>query len=304
MFILIAGITGMVGQELARVALAQGHQVRGLSRNSHKLDPAIASKIDKFVTCKDYFDTASFAEAVEGVDAVISALPPVASIIGAGQLALLLEAEKAGVKVFHAASWNFDWTKLNMGDHETYDAYLSFKRLAELSSALKPIYGFVGAILEYSFIDCKRDSRPALINTATQSLVYFGTGNEQLSFISVNDLSKFTLAAISDPLILERGIYYAESFRCTMTELADMYGKARGTEITTQRLGGKADLEAMLAGARATISPLEVNKYIDLAYGVAMLRGVGLADPSDCERWAGIVTPTGFCQWLQENPDA
>lgn len=99
MFILIAGITGMVGQELARVALTQGHQVRGLSRNSHKLDPAIASKIDKFVTCRDYFDTASFAEAVEGVDAVISALPPVASIIGAGQLALLLEADKAGVKV-------------------------------------------------------------------------------------------------------------------------------------------------------------------------------------------------------------
>lgn len=66
----------------------------------------------------------------------------------------------------------------------------------------------------------------------------------------------------------------------------------------------KADLVAILAGARTMVGPLELNKYIDMAYGVAMLRGVGLADPSDCERWTRIVTPTGFCQWLQENPDA
>ncbi|CAJ0553243.1 Ff.00g117550.m01.CDS01 [Fusarium sp. VM40] len=256
----------MGGHGLARVALAQGHRVRGLSRNSHKLDPDIASKVDKFVT----------------------------------EIILILNLWQRQSRVSMLSF--LPWTKLDMGDHETYDAYLSFKRLAELSSALKPIYELVGAILKYGFNNCKRDSRSALINIASQSLVYFGTGNEQLSFISVNDLSKFTLAAISDPLILQRGMYYTKSFRCTMSELADMYGKARGTEITTQRLGGKADLEAMLAGARTMISSWELNKYIDLVYGVAMSRGVGLADPSDCERWAGIVIPTGFCQWLQENP--
>lgn len=99
MLILIAGITGMVGQPLARAALAEGHSVRGLSRNADKLDVIISSKLESFISCHDYFDKEVFAKAVAGVDVVVAALPTVPSIIGAGQLALLLEAEKAGVKV-------------------------------------------------------------------------------------------------------------------------------------------------------------------------------------------------------------
>lgn len=99
MLILIAGITGMVGQTLARYALEEGYQVRGLSRNPDKLNADIASKLESFVACPDFLDKSYLARAVKGVDVVIAALPPVPSIIGAGQLALLLEAEKAGVKV-------------------------------------------------------------------------------------------------------------------------------------------------------------------------------------------------------------
>lgn len=89
----------MVGQPLAREAIAQGHSVRGLSRNADKLDKDISSKLESFVTCRDYFDTDAYSKAVQGVDAVIASLPILPSIVGAGQLSLLLEAEKAGVKV-------------------------------------------------------------------------------------------------------------------------------------------------------------------------------------------------------------
>lgn len=99
MLILIAGITGMVGQTLARYALEKGYQVRGLSRNPDKLNADVASKLESFISCPDFLDKSYLAKAVTGVDVVIAALPPVPSIIGAGQLALLLEAEKAGVKV-------------------------------------------------------------------------------------------------------------------------------------------------------------------------------------------------------------
>jgi uncharacterized protein YbjT (DUF2867 family) len=319
MIILIAGITGMVGQPLARAAIAEGHSVRGLSRNADKLDAEISSKLESFVTCRDYLDRDAFAKAVKGVDAVIAALPTVPSIIGAGQLALLLEAEKAGVKVqpptsrhgfytdifqvFHAASWNFDWTRLNMGDHETYDAYMSFKRLAELSSGLKPIYGFCGSILEYMFINCKKDGRRSAIHPETKTIAYCGTGEDQMSLISADDLAKYTLAAISDPEIIERGVYYVESFRYTVPEIGEVYGKVRNVEIKKQNVGGQAELQGMLAQARQFISPLESNKYIDLAYGLAILKGAALVDPSDCKRWEAKVTPVSFEQWLEEHPD-
>ncbi|KAG8676411.1 hypothetical protein FPOAC2_02509 [Fusarium poae] len=304
MLILIAGITGMVGQPLARAAIAQGHSVRGLSRNADKLDAELSSRLESFVTCRDYFDSDAYRKAVQGVDAVIAALPTVPGIVGAGQLSLLLEAEKAGVKVFHAASWNFDWTKLNMGDHETYDAYMSFKRLAELSSGLKPIYGFCGSILEYMFINCKKDGRRSAIDPETKTVSYCGTGEDKMSLISADDLAKYTLAAIADPEIIQRGVYFVESFRCTVPELGELYGKARNIEIKKQPVGGRPELEGMLAQARQFMSPLESNKYIDLAYALAILKGVALADPSDCKRWEGMITPMGFEQWLNEHPEA
>ncbi|KAM0437892.1 hypothetical protein ACHAPT_002257 [Fusarium lateritium] len=304
MLILIAGITGMVGQSLARFALAQGHQVRGLSRNPEKLDTDIAAKLESFVACRDFFDTPSLAQAVKDVDAVISALPPVSSIIGAGQLALLLAAEQAGVKIFHAASWNLDWTKLEMGEHESYDAYIAFKRLAELSCGLKPIYGFTGVIIDYALINIKAADRPSMINTETGTLSYFGTGSEKFPFITVDDLAKYTLVAITDTDIINRGFYYVESFRYTLPEFAQVYGNVRNFEVKQQRLGSKDDLEAMLAKARQEISLLEVHKYIDLAYSRIILSGTAVSDPVDCSRWADRVTPTGFEQWLKEHPDA
>ncbi|RGP74502.1 isoflavone reductase like [Fusarium longipes] len=302
MLILIAGITGMVGQPVAHAAIAQGYSVRGLSRNADKLDEGISSQLESFVTCRDYFDTEAYAKAVQGVDVVIAALPTVPSIVGAGQLALLLEAEKAGVKVFHAASWNFDWTKLNFGDHETYDAYMSFKRLAELSSGLKPVFAFCGAILEYTFINCKKDGRSPAINAETKTVSYGGTGEVKMSFISADDLAKYTIAAIDDPEIIKRGFYYVESFRYNVLEFADEYGRVRNMDIKKNHVGGQAELQGMLAQARQFISPVESNKYIDLAYGIAVLKGTALADPSDCKRWE-TVTRTSFEQWLNEHPE-
>ncbi|KAF4335505.1 isoflavone reductase like [Fusarium beomiforme] len=320
MLILIAGITGMVGQALARYALQEGHQVRGLSRNPDKLDADIASKLESFVSCPDFLDTPSLAKGVQGADVVIAALPPVPSIIGAGQLALLLEAEKAGVKVnpasqdlvfmlnpfkiFHAASWNFDWTKLELGDHETYDAYIAFKRLAELSCSLKPIYGFTGAILDYMLVHIKDAGRPSMINAETRSVAYFGTGEEKMSFTTLDDLAKYTLIAIQDQDTIKKGVYYVESSHFTMPELADIYGKVRGYEIKKKCFGGTAELQAMLQRARENIGVLAANKYIDLAYGMVFLNGKAVIDPVDNKRWASKVTPTGLEQWLKEHPEA
>ncbi|KAF4450062.1 Isoflavone reductase like protein [Fusarium austroafricanum] len=304
MLILIAGITGMVGQTLARYALDEGYEVRGLSRNPNKLDAGIGAKLESFISCPDFLDKSYLAQAVKGVDIVIAALPPVPSIIGAGQLVLLIEAEKAGVKIFHAASWNYDWTKINMGDHETYDAYISFKRLAELSCNLKPIYGFTGAILDYMLVHIKEADRPALINKDTRSVAYFGTGNEKLSFTTLDDLAKYILVAINDQEVIKKGTYYVESSHCTMPELADIYGKVRGFEVKKQCYGGKAELEAMLNNARKTIGVLEANRYIDMAYGMLFLNDKAVVDPVDGKRWADKVTPTSVEQWLRDHPEA
>ena len=98
MLVLIAGITGMVGQPCAHHALAKGHQVRGLGRNLDKLDAALSQKLEGFEKISSVYDIDALDRAVKGVDAIISAYTYLPEVVVEGQLLLLRAAERAGVK--------------------------------------------------------------------------------------------------------------------------------------------------------------------------------------------------------------
>lgn len=71
MNLLIFGATGATGSELVKQALAQGHRVRAFVRNPDKVDMADPNlKLVK----GDITDAAAVEEAVQGQDAVLSAL--------------------------------------------------------------------------------------------------------------------------------------------------------------------------------------------------------------------------------------
>lgn len=99
MLILIAGITGNIGQKSARAGVERGHQIRGLGRSPEKLDRTIHSKLESFVQSKNYDDIDALEQAVQGVDAVICAYGGVPELALDGQLLLLRAADRAGIKV-------------------------------------------------------------------------------------------------------------------------------------------------------------------------------------------------------------
>lgn len=99
MLILIAGITGNIGQKLAMEAEKRGHAVRGLARNRNKLQQGLEEKLDSFVEMHSYYDIAAIDAACYGVDAVICAYSGIPQLQLDGQLILLRAAERAGVKV-------------------------------------------------------------------------------------------------------------------------------------------------------------------------------------------------------------
>lgn len=99
MLVLIAGITGNIGQHAARAGLERGHKIRGLGRSPQKLDPSIRSQLESFVESTAYYDVPALDEAVKGVDAVICAYSGVPELALDGQLLLLRAADRAGVRV-------------------------------------------------------------------------------------------------------------------------------------------------------------------------------------------------------------
>ncbi|EXK26697.1 hypothetical protein FOXG_15823 [Fusarium oxysporum f. sp. lycopersici 4287] len=144
MVVLIAGITGNLGQRLASAAISRGLSVRGLGRNSSKLQSDISRKLESFVTSKTHYDIDALDQAGKGVDSIICAYngDPILTVEG-GSL-LLLAAERAGVKVFNAATWNNDWSKIKYGDFEHYDTNIAFQHYAAWTSSINPIYIFTG----------------------------------------------------------------------------------------------------------------------------------------------------------------
>lgn len=99
MLILVAGITGNLGQHLAQVALAKGHQVRGLGRSPDKLDTKVKGQLESFVVSSSYYDISALDRAMTGIDGVICAYSGRPELVLDGNLLLLRAAERAGVKV-------------------------------------------------------------------------------------------------------------------------------------------------------------------------------------------------------------
>ncbi|KAJ5481633.1 hypothetical protein N7475_000445 [Penicillium sp. IBT 31633x] len=184
MLILIAGITGMVGQPCAQAAIARGHKVRGIGRDPAKLPTELRQNLESFVVSSGIYDIPSLDRAVANVDAVICAYGFLPEVLVEGQLMLLRAAERAGVKIFHAASWNYDWTLGYFGQHESYDPYLVFD--AQLSHQA-PLH-----VHWYHRGD-------QIWDRETKTLSYFGDGKKEWICTTADDIAAYTVEAVSAP---------------------------------------------------------------------------------------------------------
>lgn len=91
MLVLIAGITGHIGQTLVPF-LTRNHTVRGLSRTPTKLPPETKSQLESFILSSAYHDIAALDRACAGVDAVVCAYNGMPELLLEGQLLLFRAA--------------------------------------------------------------------------------------------------------------------------------------------------------------------------------------------------------------------
>ncbi|EKG16260.1 NmrA-like protein [Macrophomina phaseolina MS6] len=300
MLILIAGITGMVGRPCAEAALARGNSVRGLGRSPEKLDKGLLQRLERFEKSKDIYDLAALDRAVTGVDAVICAYSYHPELVVEGQLLLLRAAERAGVKIFHASSWNYDWSRGQLGQHESYDPFIAFAAHVRLSSAIKPIYAFTGIIPEYFFYS----ERDRTWDRGSHTLHYFGDDSSKLRYCTADDLAAYSVEAVQAPGAADGGFLRVQSFTASPADVVAAYRAAHGGSRTAraQRVGSVEDAERMLAEARAVTPATEHEKYVGLSYVVHMARGTWEFEPVDCARFPGVKTTT-LAEWFAAHPE-
>lgn len=285
MLILIAGISGQLGAYLANAAFAEGHTVRGVGRNPSKLADSISSKLESFVTTSSIYDNAALDEACRGVDAVICAYGPYPECTLDGQLLLLRAAERAGVRRFHACSWNLDWSALPLGEHESYDAFIAFANHARLSSTIKPLYTFCGVLGKTFFAvpgAGKLEGDSAFwqrLEGGKRKINVIGTGEEKFYVTPEEDAAAFTVALVTSEDAEKGGYYRFASDHFTLRELKECYERVKGKEVEWNVLGltlpvveqivNKMRGEAIAAGEVRERYP----QYIGLVYAKYMLNG-------------------------------
>ncbi|KAF2671820.1 hypothetical protein BT63DRAFT_411166 [Microthyrium microscopicum] len=179
--------------------LAAGHQIRGLARNPSKLPESISSQLESFTQNSSFYDIAALDAGCHGVDAVICAYSAASELALDGQLYLLRAAERAGVKRFHVASWNLNWSKQPLGLLKTYDSYISFMTQARLSSSIKPLYAFIG-ILGQTFFAVPGagalEGDKALwqrLGGEKRRINVIGTGEEKIDVATEADAAAFSI---------------------------------------------------------------------------------------------------------------
>ncbi|CAJ0546484.1 Ff.00g011110.m01.CDS01 [Fusarium sp. VM40] len=257
MLILVAGVTGYLGKHLATVGLEKGHKIRGFGRSPNKLPAELLGKLESFVQCESYDDKEALDKAVSGAQGVICCYTSHADAVLEAQISLLRAVERAGIKVYHAHSWNADWTKIRHGDFEHYDSYIAFRRHAELTSPIKPVYVFTGLVGEFAL-----DSHMGIAHIdddADETLLkYWGDGSAKWDFTYFEDAARFSIDLVTtnkSVLAGEGGFFNVRSAEASAKDIAVAYEMRTGVKVKPVSLGGIEELQVLLKNARTTTDP-------------------------------------------------
>ncbi|CRK29657.1 hypothetical protein BN1723_000565 [Verticillium longisporum] len=267
MVVLIAGITGSLGQRLARTALDRGLAVRGLGRSPDKLDPTIAASLESFVQSASHEDIPALDKAVAGPR----------------RLPLLLRAaERAGIKVFIASSWNYDWTRMKYGTFEHYDTCIAFEHHAALTSTIRPVYLFTGIFSSYMLAPFG----PGAPVVGPEKIVFRYWGDDGLKkkhpWVTQDDAAAYTI----DVLLHGQGVqdgqggfFYIPSGRSTLVEIAEAYGRVSGKPYGIEKAGSLDELRQQIDESRKRFGRGRSWDYASLA--AELLTNSGIFEMAD-----------------------
>lgn len=277
MLVLIAGISGSLGQRLATIALSKGLQVRGLGRTPDNLSPKLASQLESFVRSTSYYDITALDKAVSGVDAIINAYAPNPLLDLDGSLLLLRATERANVKIFIASSWSRDWTNIKFGDFEHYDNHMAFQQQAEKTSSIKPVYIFSGLFADLLYTVYGPGGWD--LSGRNPRMRYWGEGNAvgKWPWSAQDDAAAWTIDILLHGEGVQEGnggFFKFSSGVTTIQELAATYEKVYGTQVDVVREGSLEDLVMELARLRKEKGVALNHEYMSEAAAVIGAKGL------------------------------
>jgi uncharacterized protein YbjT (DUF2867 family) len=224
--ILVVGATGELGGMITHELLTQGKSVRALVRpgsESQSLTIAGAQTVTG-----DLKDRSSLDSACQGISTVISTANSARrggddnpeTVEKLGNINLIEAAKSAGVN-------QFIFVSALVADANSPVPFIAGKAQAEqylMASGMR-----YTIIAPTAFMEIWVGMLIASPIMASQTVTLAGSGERKHSFISVNDVAKFTIAAVDNPAAYNRRLVIGGpqplSFRDTVSEFERLLGK-------------------------------------------------------------------------------
>ena len=223
--ILVVGATGVLGQKAVRLLLADGHQVRALTRSAERASGLAQQGAE--VAVGDLIDPDSLARACRGADRVFAAAH---SFLGRGQYqsaavddrgnrALIDAARAHGVKRFIYTS--------ALG--AAPDHLIDFYRTKFAIEQYLQVSGLEYVILRPSaFMEWHAhifNGKSILEKGRTQLL---GSGTKRRNFVAASDVAQLAASALTAPVIRHRIVEIGGPGNFSNNEVAELYAKTAG----------------------------------------------------------------------------
>ena len=231
--ILVVGATGVLGQKTARLLLADGHQVRAMTRVAERASDLAQQGAEIIVG--DLVDPDSLVRACRGVDRVFAAAH---SFLGKGQYrseavddrghrALINAAHSQGVKRFVYTS------ALGVSPSHPIDFHRTKYAVEQhlQASGLEHVILRPSAFMEWHAHIF--NGKSILEKSRTQLL---GSGTKPRNFVAAIDVAQLAASALTAPVIRRRVIEIGGPGNFSNNEVAELYARTAGIEARISHL--------------------------------------------------------------------
>jgi uncharacterized protein YbjT (DUF2867 family) len=269
--VLVAGATGMLGQQIVGALLDEHAVVRMMVRGGkdhpsiHELSKYVAR--GAVIVDAELSDPRSLQRAVEGVNVVVSSLQGGSDVIINGQLALATAGLAEGVSRIFPSDFAVDFRNLDDAEH----LFFSWRRRADAAIAtigLPQTNVFNGAFTEMLFAPFF-----GLIDWEDRTINYWGDADQSYDFTTTADTALYVAAAVMDKEQVDGALSIAGDTVSPRT-LREIASHVSGHPFVLRTLGDIGALDDEIAKRQAA-SPHDPMPWAALQYHRAMATGRG-----------------------------
>ncbi|MFC8662001.1 NmrA family NAD(P)-binding protein [Streptomyces sp. NPDC057199] len=239
--VLVAGATGMLGSRIAHRLLEESSvgetgQLGLLVRNEALAHPAkhrtIDALVDKgaVVVPGDLQDEAALADAVAGMEVVVSAVQGGSDVIVDGQVKLARAAERGGVRRFVPSDFAIDIFRALPGA----PMFAARRRADQIIDGLdlEVFHILTGGFLDMMVAPGNR----GLVNVDRSTVTCWGTGTEPFNATTVDDTARLTARLVLDATATP-GVHMFAAAETSPEQIAEEISLALGRTFSLDKRG-------------------------------------------------------------------